>query len=391
MTAILIIIYVAFISLGIPDPLLGSAWPAMHIDFGVPVSYAGILSIIISTGTVISGLFSARLIARYGTAKVTAFSVLMTALALVGISLNQSFVFMALLCVPLGLGGGAVDAALNNFVAVHYEVKHMNWLHCFWGIGATIGPALIGVILSLTGKWRSAYSWIAIMQCVLSAIIFISIPLWRKATSKSDALPEEEIVALKVRDVLKIPLAIPVLITFCAYCGAESTMNLWGASYLVGARGIAKEVAAAWVSVFFFGITGGRLVSGFLSQKLRSDQMIKLGITLAGIGAILVFLPLPTWVLPFAFFVVGLGLAPIYPSMLHQTPKTFGGKASQSVMGIQMAFAYVGATLLPPLFGTIAQAVGMWLIPLCVLLLAGLMFFCSEYVNRQLKAQATAK
>lgn len=385
MTTLLVLIYIAFISLGIPDSLLGSAWPAMHIDFNVPLSYAGLLSIIVSTGTVISGLFSAKLIARLGTARVTAISVLMTAVALIGISLNHSFIVMALLCIPLGLGAGAVDAALNNYVAVHYEAKHMNWLHCFWGIGATAGPALIGTILRLTGQWRSGYSVIAIMQCVLSAILFLSLPLWRRAASNSDAIPEEKIVALKLREVIRIPLAIPVLLSFAAYCGAESTMNLWGASYLTSARGITKDVAASWVSTFFLGITAGRFISGFLSQKLRSNQMIKLGLVTSGIGVLLILAPLPAWFLPIGFFTVGLGFAPIYPAMLHQTPRIFGGKASQSVMGIQMAFAYVGSTLIPPLFGAISQALGMWLIPVCVLILVVIMLLGTEYTNRKVK------
>ncbi|MEG1891685.1 MAG: MFS transporter [Clostridia bacterium] len=389
MTTLLILIYVAFISLGIPDSLTGSAWPAMHADFGVPIAWAGILSMIVSTGTVLSGLFSAKLIARFGTAKVTACSVLMTGLALLGMSLNRSFYLMALLCVPLGLGGGAVDAALNNFVAMHYEAKHMSWLHCFWGIGATIGPMMIGMLLTYTGQWQSGYGAMAAVQCVLALVMFLSLPLWRKVAEKS-AMPESEIVALKPSAVLRIPLAVPTLLVFFAYCGAESTMGLWGASFLVSAKGISKDVAATWVSMFFFGITLGRFFSGFIVQRLHSNQMIRLGILCSGIGALLILLPLPVWVLPIGFAVVGFGFAPIFPSMLHQTPKTFGGKASQSVMGIQMAFAYIGATLMPPLFGALSSVLGMWLMPLYVLLFVGVMLGCSEYVNRRVGTQLDA-
>ncbi|MEG0639848.1 MAG: MFS transporter [Clostridia bacterium] len=385
MTALLILIYVAFISLGIPDSLTGSVWPVMHLDLNVPLSMAGILSITVSAGTVLSGLFSAKLIARFGTARVTAVSVLMTAIALFGISLNHSFWMMVALCVPLGLGGGAVDAALNNFVAMHYEAKHMNWLHCFWGIGATIGPALIGMLLTFTGQWRTGYSSMAILQGVLALVLFLSLPLWRKANGKQGAVKEEEIVALKLREVVKIPLAIPVFVTLLAYCGAESTMGLWGASFLASARSISKDVAASWVSTFYLGITAGRFVSGFLAQKLRSDQMVKMGILCAGAGAVLLFLPLPLWMLPVGFFTIGFGFAPIYPSLLHQTPKTFGGKASQSVMGIQMAFAYVGATLLPPLFGLLTAFTGMGFLPFYVLGLVVLMLVCSQYVNKRVQ------
>lgn len=380
MTALLILIYIAFISLGIPDSLLGAAWPAMHLDFGVSLSLAGLLSAIVSTGTVISGLSSARLISRYGTARVTTVSVLMTALALLGIALNRSFVLMALLCIPLGLGGGAIDAALNNFVALHYHARHMNWLHCFWGIGATIGPALISALLSRTGQWRSGYWAMAVVQCVLTLVMFLSMPLWRKANEQEGVIKEEEITPMKLRDVVRLPFALPVLISLLCYCGAESTMSLWGASYLVGARGIGAEVAASWVSLFFLGVTGGRLLSGFLAQRLRSDQLVRYGAVCSAIGAFMLLLPLGNALLPVGFFCVGLGFAPIYPSMLHQTPRIFGEKVSQSVMGIQMAFAYVGSTLLPPLLGALTHVLGMSIMPIYVLILICVLLLCTSYV-----------
>lgn len=387
MTALLILIYVAFISLGIPDSLLGAAWPAMHLDFGVSISLAGLLSAIVSTGTVVSGLCSARLIARFGTARVTTVSVLLTAVALLGIAINPSFVLMALLCVPLGLGGGAIDAALNNFVALHYQARHMNWLHCFWGIGATIGPALIGAILSRTGQWRSGYWVMAIVQSALTLVMFLSMPLWRKANEQEGVIKDEEIVPMKLRDVVRLPLALPVLISLLCYCGAESTMNLWGASYLVGARGIGADVAASWVSLFFLGVTGGRLLAGFLSQKLRSDQLVRYGAICSAVGALLLLLPLANALLPVGFFCVGLGFAPIYPSMLHQTPRIFGEKVSQSVMGIQMAFAYVGSTLLPPLLGALTHVLGMGFMPLFVLFLICVLLLCTSHVTSRVRAR----
>lgn len=382
MTALLVLIYVAFISLGIPDSLLGSAWPAMHLDLGVSVTLAGVLSVIISVGTVVSGLVSAKLIARFGTGRVTAFSVLMTAAALLGISLNRSFLLMALLCVPLGLGGGAVDAALNNYVALHYEARHMSWLHCFWGIGATIGPAMIGALLRQTGQWRTGYGAMALAQCALSLMMFLSLPLWRKASLAGGAA-EEKAVAMPLGEVVRLPMAVPVFLTLCAYCGAESTMGLWGASYLAGARGVSSDTAATWISTFFLGITAGRFLAGLLARRTTPAGLTRAGILCAGTGVLLALLPLPVWTLPVAFLLVGLGFAPIYPAMLHRTPELFGARASQSAMGVEMAFAYVGNTLLPPLFGALSRLTGMWLMPVYVLILVAVMLACSERVNRR--------
>ena len=275
MTALLVLIYVAFISLGLPDSLLGSVWPAMHADLGADLSLAGVLGAVVCAGTVLSGLFSARMIARFGTARVTAVSVLMTAAAMLGMALSCSFFLTLLLCVPLGLGGGAVDAALNNFVALHYQARHMNWLHCFWGLGATLGPAVIGLLLRLTGQWRGGYLAMAAAQCVLAAVMFASLPLWRKVEGGTDHQSEAPGVRpMKLREVLRLPLAGPVLVSLLAYCGAESVMNLWCASYLVGARGISADRAASWVSLFFLGITLGRMLAGFLSVRMRPEQLV---------------------------------------------------------------------------------------------------------------------
>ena len=385
MMALLVLIYVAFISLGIPDSLLGAAWPAMHIDLGVPVSMAGAMSIVVSTGTVVSGLMSSRLISRFGTARVTVTSVLLTAVALLGISLSRSLWLMVLFCIPLGLGGGAIDTALNNFVSLHYNVRQMNWLHCFWGLGATAGPVIIAAILSATGRWSSGYTAMAAVQFALAAILWLAMPLWRKANRKEGVLKDEDIVPIKLRDVLRLPLALPVFATLLCYCGAESSMGLWGASFLVEARGVEKEIAASWVSLFFFGITGGRFLAGVFAAKLRSDQMIRLGCLCAAVGVALMLLPLWNWLIPVGFFAVGLGFAPIFPSMLHQTPRIFGNQASQSVMGIQMAFAYVGATLLPPLLGAVTHVTGMWFMPVYVALLVGAMLFCILYVDGRVR------
>ncbi|MDY2655398.1 MAG: MFS transporter [Candidatus Limiplasma sp.] len=387
MTALLVLIYVAFISLGLPDSLLGSVWPAMHVDLGADLSLAGVLGAVVCAGTVLSGLMSARLIARFGTARVTAVSVLMTAAAMLGMALSSSFILTLLLCIPLGLGGGAVDAALNNFVALHYRAQHMNWLHCFWGVGATLGPAVIGLLLRLTGQWRGGYLGMAAAQCVLAAVMFASLPLWRKAEGDADGQSESgNIQPMRLREVLMLPLAGPVLISLLAYCGAESVMNLWCASYLVGARGIAADRAASWVSLFFLGITLGRMLAGFLSVRMRPAQLVRAGVLLAIVGIALLLSPLDS-LLPAACLLVGLGFAPVYPSMLHRTPVIFGQQASQSVMGIQMAFAYIGSTLMPPLAGALTHLAGMGFLPVFVLGLTALLLIMSERINRRLRAR----
>lgn len=382
LTALLVLIYIAFVSLGLPDSLLGSVWPAMHADLGVGVPMAGVLSAVVCAGTVVSGLVSARLITRFGTARVTAASVLMTAAAMLGMALSHSFVLTLALCVPLGLGGGAVDAALNNFVALHYRARHMNWLHCFWGLGATAGPAVISAFLRYTGQWRGGYLGMAVAQCLLSAVLFLSLPLWRRAGETPGAADERR-APLRLGQVLRLPLAPAVLVSLLSYCGAEAVMNLWCASYLTGARGISADVAASWVSLFFLGITAGRMLSGFLTACLRPPQLIRAGVLCSAAGtALLLLSPLDT-LLPVACVLVGLGFAPVYPSMLHQTPVIFGSEASQSVMGIQMAFAYVGSTLMPPLTGLLSHLMGMGVMPVFLMLLIVLLFILSEMVSQK--------
>lgn len=383
MTALLILIYIAFISLGIPDSLLGAAWPAMHKGLGVGISLAGVVSIVIACGTVVSSLLSARLIARYGTGKVTAFSVLATAVALLGFSLSPSFALTLLFAVPLGLGAGAVDSGLNNFVALHYQAKHMNWLHSFWGIGATISPALIGALLAATGSWRSGYFWMAVVQGVLVVALFLTLPLWKRAKAQESHHEEKTKRALPLRKIIARPLAKPVFLALLCYCGAESTVGLWGASYLVGARAIKPDVAAMWVSAFYAGIMLGRFLAGLLTFRWNNPQMIRMGQGCALVGVGLIFLGLPTWILPIALFMIGMGFAPIFPAILHQTPRTFGSDISQDMMGVEMAFAYVGNICVPPLFGWMSSIVGLQVLPVYIALLIIGMLVCMEYVRKR--------
>lgn len=339
---------------------------------------------IVAGGTVVSSFLSARLISRFGTAKVTAVSVAMTGLALVGFGLVPSFWMLCLLAVPLGLGAGAVDSALNNFVALHYKAMHMNWLHCFWGIGATAGPVIMSLWLAQSDNWRGGYLTIAVIQCVLSLVLFLTLPAWKKAQEEKSGTPEEKpIRVLGLREVVRMPLAKPTFISLFCYCAMELTVGLWGASFATELFHVTADVAAAWASLFYLGLTIGRAAAGFISIKLNNLQMIRLGQTITLAGVLLLFVPVGVWRVPAAIFLAGLGCAPIYPALLHQTPKTFGESNSQSMMGIQMASAYVGSTLMPPVFGLVSKWLGLSFFPVYLGLLLILMIFCTEWIKHR--------
>ena len=377
LTILLIIIYIAFISLGLPDAILGSAWPLMHTDLNVPISYAGIATMIVSGGTIISSFFSEKMIRKFGTGKVTTISVLLTATGLLGIYFAPSFIWICLLGIPLGIGAGAVDAALNNFVALHYEAKHMNWLHCFWGIGATSGPFIMSLFLLNQNGWRIGYATIGIIQAILVICLFISLPLWRQFET-TQKVEEEDDNGIKIKSLLKIPGAKPTLIAFFCYCAVELTTGLWASSYLVVNDGLAVELAAKWASFYYLGITVGRFIAGFLTMKLTNTQMIRIGQTICIIGAILLVLPITSVFKLIGLIFIGLGCAPIYPAMLHETPNRFGKELSQRLMGIQMATAYVGSTLIPPLFGALSKVLGLQMLPYFLLIFLIIMLVSSE-------------
>lgn len=378
---ILALIYIAFISLGLPDSLLGSSWPFMHLEFGVPVDRAGIISMIISGGTIVSSLFSHRVIKRFGTAKVTVASVAMTAFALLGFSLSLKFSWLLFLAVPLGLGAGAVDAGLNEFVAEHYAAKHMNWLHCFWGVGAMLGPMLIAISTRMGGSWRSGYFNISLVQFGLVLLLLAALSKWTQMEQRRAQLQQAPHNGQKRHGFLAplrskgAPLA---MLTFFFYTSIEASVMLWGASYLVNTRAMAPETAAGWVSAFFLGLTGGRMLSGFASMKLSSEALIRIGAVLVMAGLVVMLLPLPTLFVTSALVVVGLGLAPIFPSMLHLTPIYFEPDIAQAAMGMQMAFAYTGTTLMPPLFGRLFASVSFSLMPYVLLVCAVGVFACSS-------------
>ncbi|WP_312644696.1 MFS transporter [Hydrogenoanaerobacterium sp.] len=355
MTLLLIIIYISFISLGLPDSLLGSAWPVIHADLGVAVSYAGILSMIVSCGTVVSSLMSTRLIKKFGTGIVTAVSVGMTAVALIGFGFTNVFLFLCVLAIPLGLGAGSVDTALNNFVALHYKAKHMNWLHCFWGIGATCGPVIMSLWLAKNNNWHMGYLTIGIIQSVLVAVLIASLKLWKHAAVNSTEENSDTVLAVPLIEVIKIPYAKLVFLAFFCYSVQELTVGLWGGSYAVAKYGVSSKTAALWTSLYYLGITLGRFVSGFVAIKLDSRRLIRIGQIFIFLGVSFFVIPAGVWKIPIGMSLIGLGCAPVFPCMLHQTPELFGSELSQAMMGVQMACAYIGSTFMPPLFGLIAE------------------------------------
>ena len=352
---LLAVIYLSFISLGLPDALLGSAWPIMYQEFQVPVSYAGVVSIIISCGTIFSSLQNDRLTRKLGPGKVTAVSVALTALALFGFSTSHSFWILCLWAIPYGLGAGSVDAALNNYVALHYESHHMSWLHCMWGLGASIGPYVMGYALTGNRGWNMGYAYIAILQMVLTAIIFFSLPLWKNRIHGEHSLDTSHEKALSIPEILSIPGAKAILVMFFCYCALEATAGLWASSYLVLYHGLDTETAASYASLFYIGITVGRGINGFIAMKLSDTQMIRLGQSVIALGIVLLFLPLGEVTALIGLITVGLGCAPIYPCVIHSTPQHFGADKSQALIGVQMACAYLGSLLMPAIFGLIAN------------------------------------
>ncbi len=357
---LLAVIYLAFISLGLPDSLLGSAWPTINSEFDVPLSYMGIVSMIISGGTIISGLMSERLTKKFGTRMVTTVSVLLTAVAMLGFSCCTEFWQLCLWGIPYGFGAGAIDAALNNYVALYYSSKHMSWLHCFWGVGTIISPYIMSYAL-IHGVWTDGYSTVAYIQFGIALVMVLALPLWKVNRSASES--SENTKPLGIKGALKIK-GVPYLLTgFMAYCAAEATAMLWASSYLEGTRGATKDEAAALGSLFFIGITAGRFLSGFISDKIGDNRMIRLGTGIALAGVVLLVFPIKLLSI-IGFVVIGLGCAPVYPCIIHSTPRNFGAENSQGIIGIQMASAYVGSTFMPPLFGIIANHISLKLMPL---------------------------
>ena len=375
---LIIIIYLSFISLGLPDAVFGGSWPTMYQEFDVPVSYAGIVTIIISIGTIVSSLMSDRMTYKLGTGKVTTLSVAMTALALFGFSMSHSFIELCLWAIPYGLGAGGVDASLNNYVAVHYSSRVMSWLHCMWGVGAMTGPYVLGFVLTGGGIWNTGYKVIALLQVALTIVLVISLPLWKKrqvvVDEKGQEVPAQ---ALTMKEILSIKGAKDIMIAFFCYCALEQTAGLWASSYMVLHKGVPETVAAGYASMFFIGITVGRFFSGFLTMKLNDKQMIHFGMAILTVGVGVLFLPLSEYVSLVGFILIGIGCAPIYPCIIHSTPEIFGADKSQAIVGVQMASAYTGVLLMPSLFGIIANHITVALLPLylCVILVTMIVMY----------------
>ncbi|MBS6396109.1 MAG: MFS transporter [Clostridiales bacterium] len=380
---LLVVIYMAFISLGLPDSLLGAAWPSIYAEFQVPVSYAGMISMIIAVGTVLSSLQSDRLTKLLGAGKVTVISVAMTAVALLGFSVSDSFLQLCLWAIPYGLGAGSVDAALNNYVALHYASRHMNWLHCMWGAGASLGPYVMGYALTGGQSWNMGYRYIAVLQMLLTVILVLSLPLWKNRRCSVQEEGDGGKGILTLPEIMNIPGAKEVMITFFCYCALEQTTGLWAVSYLVLYNSLTAEEAAGCAGAFFIGITIGRAVSGFVSMKLNDAQMTRLGQMFIAFGILVLFLPFGTLSSLTGLVLIGLGCAPVYPSLIHAAPERFGAERSQAVIGVQMASAYVGTCLMPPLFGVMAQHISVVLFPLFLLFILILMVIMHERLLRR--------
>ena len=373
---LLAIIYLAFISLGLPDGLLGAAWPSVYPELGVPVSYAGAVSMTVALGTIVSSLLSDRLTWRFGAGKVTAFSVAMTACALFGFSISREYWMLILWAIPYGLGAGGVDASLNHYVALHYSSRHMSWLHCMWGVGASVGPYIMGWVLSGGAHWSGGYRIVGVLQVILTAVLFLSLGLWKDRRAEAETAQP-----VPLKEVFAIPGAKEILVTFFCYCALEQTAALWASSYLTLSRGEERSTAAFFASLFFLGMTIGRGVNGFLTVKFDDKTLIRMGAAVIGlgIGAML----LPGKVALAGLLLVGLGCAPVYPCIIHSTPANFGPQRSQALIGVQMASAYVGTLLMPPLFGLIADGIGAWTMPLYLLAILALMTAMHERMLRK--------
>ena len=374
---LLALIYLAFISLGLPDSLLGSAWPLMHLEMGVPISYMGIITMLISGGTIVSSLMSDRLTRKFGTKILTVASVFLTVIALFGFSFANNFSMLIVFAIPYGIGAGAIDAALNNYVALHYKAKHMSWLHCFWGVGTIVSPFVMGYALT-SSTWNNGYRIVGFMQLVIGIILLLTLSVW-KVNEDVVSTISEDVGLFKALRIKGVPF---LLLGFLAYCAAETTTMQWASTYFVEVKGISIERAASFASLFYIGITAGRFISGFITDKLGDRKMILLGSSVLIVGILTLAIPSSSYELAFAsFIIIGLGCAPIYPCIIHSTPYNFGAKNSGVIIGIQMASAYLGATFMPPIFGVLGNASTFAIMPLYLLVFVLLMLVASSFYS----------
>lgn len=388
---LLLIIYLSFVSLGLPDAVLGAAWPIIHEEFGVPISFSGSIYMLISCCTILSSLKSESLRLRFGTGKITAFSVLLTAVAIFGFSISPSLSVMLFFAIPYGLGAGSVDAALNHYVAVHYSGRSMNWLHCMWGIGAALGPYILGFVLQRGESWRSGYLVLSMIQATLTIILFLSLGLWGKEEKKEKT--EEKKTPMSFRQILSITGAKECLVSFFLYCAIEQTLGLWSGSFMVYSLKIEAKLAASFVALFYFGITFGRFLAGILAAKWQDEALILGGCGILFLGLVLLFcsmvpgqevklfgMELRQLLVICALLLSGLGCAPIYPAIIHSTPRNFGAENTSALIGKQMAAAYIGSMSFPPFFGVLAKIFGTGLFPF----FSAVLFFGMLFMYRNL-------
>lgn len=378
---LLAIIYLAFISLGLPDSLLGSGWPVIHNALNVSISFMGIVSMVISGGTIVSSLLSDKLTRKFGTHIVTVTSVLLTGIALLGFSFSTQFWMLIIFAIPYGFGAGAIDAALNNYVALHYTSKHMSWLHCFWGVGTIISPFVMSCAIK-NSTWNYGYRIVAFIQLGIGMLLLATLPVWKVNQKKVGAADGAKSIGLS--GALKIKGVPTLLIGFFAYCAAEATVMNWASTYMVEAKGIAAEQAARFASLFFIGITVGRFIGGFLMNKLGDRRMIILGTCILSCGILSLVIPVQNPTVSLAgFIIIGLGCAPIYPCIIHSTPSNFGAENSGAIIGIQMASAYVGSTFIPPLFGLLGNSISFQILPAYLAIFIIVMIIMTELTFRK--------
>ena len=383
---LLAVIYLIFISLGLPDSLLGSGWPKMQAVFSVPSSYAGYVSMTISFMTIISALLSPRMIKHFHTKWITIVSIGLTIAGLLGFSMCSEYWMLFIFAVPYGLGAGAIDASVNHYVANNYSGSVMNFLHCFYGVGAVISPYIMALALKYA-RWNEGYSWTSYIQMFILFVCIISLPLW-KTNGKEEEEDHSDSVGIK--EALKVPAVIFTLIAFYAYCAGEATCFLWTPSYFAGTKsGLSAETIASFGSLIFGGLMLGRLISGFISNKLGDRRLIRIGIFVELLGIIMVFLSVENYmVAATGFVVIGTGMGPVYPAIQHMAPANFGKKYSAAVIGLQMAAAYVGSTFMPMIFGLLQQKIGIAIMPAYLLIFAIINFGMLELTYSKIKVKS---
>ena len=381
-TLLFVAICIIFMGLGLPDSVLNSAWPAIYAELNLPFSYANFITVLVSLGTVISSLFAAKLIGKFGVGKVTFVSTLFSALCLFTFSFSNSMLFFCLLSIPLGLGAGAIDTALNNYTATNYSSLHMSLLHCFYGVGISISPFLMSFALGEDNNWRKGYVLVFAVMMVITLISFISLPLWKKVKSKQ---PEKDVPqkTLSLKQMFSMPAVRSSVITFFCSVGLEFTCGIWACTYLVNVQNLSEALASRYLTFYYAGITIGRLVSGFVSKKLNVEKIVYSGYSIVLMALVLLFIPLPPIFKALSLFFVGFGNGPTFPNLIYLTPKNFGSDISQSIIGLQMATCNLGILIMPPVFGFLAQGLGLNIFPIFLSVLYLFMVIGTIVYNKQ--------